>query len=101
MINEIIKTEAQAKKVAEHMAQDLRGVLEIFPEYQVERNDGAVTIKSDTNCPILTSSVLVSAFKVIEWYSLKYVGVGYWICCTKGTYHDFIPTIEIQFYKTK
>ena len=101
MINEIIKTEAQAKKAAEQMAQDLRGVLEIFTEYQVEMHDDKVTIKSDTNCPILTSSVVVAAFNVIEWYSLKYVGVSYWIGWVKGTHQEFIPTIEIQFYKTK
>ena len=103
MINVAIKTEAQAKRVSSEMVNDLQSVLDIYNEYQVEKDktNNEVTIKSDTSCPIITSAAVTAVLNVVNWYMFKYSSISYWIGWCKGTYQEFIPVIKIQFNISK
>ena len=100
MINEIIRTEAQAKRVSNEMVSDLKSVLELYKEYQVtkDKTNKEVVIKSDTSCPILTSTAVAAVLKVINWYMFKYSNISYVIDIQKGTQREYIPVIRIQLY---
>lgn len=103
MINVVIKTEAQAKRVSSEMVRDLKSVLDIYKVYQVvkDKSNNQVIIKSDIECPILTFSVVESALKVINWYMFKYAYINYWIDIEKGTKREYIPVIKVNFMISK
>ena len=82
MINQVIKTKAQAKKVANAMKKDINSVLAIYESYSVvmEDHDSQFDIMVESRkgiCHILTSSCLESIEKVLAMYRTQYQAISY------------------------
>lgn len=83
MINQVIKSEGQAKRVASAIKKDLNSVLSIFESYTVEveqcGNQFNIKVTSKCSCPILTSACVSDVMKVVDMYTTMYQHISWHI----------------------
>ena len=98
MINQVIKTKAQAKKVANAMKKDINEMLSIYESYSVRMEDDddrfCVYVTSPNSCPILTSAAVGDVMNVLKAYDLQYRGINYHIDTEKWN-GEYIPVFVI------
>ena len=98
MINQVIKTKAQAKKVANAMKKDINTLLSIYESYSVRIEDDddrfCVYVTSHSSCAILTSTMLGDVMEVLRAYRLQYKVINYHIDTEKWN-GEYIPVIVI------
>lgn len=98
MINQVIKTKAQAKKVANAMKKDINTLLSIYESYSVRMKDDddrfCVYVTSPNACHILTSTMLGDVMEVLRAYRLQYKVINYHIDTEKWN-GEYIPVIVI------
>ena len=99
MIKQEIETKAKAKSVAKELADDLLKSVEIYGGYAAEINEEGKPIRvefySYQNCAIITDSVFMDAYKVIQMYMLKYEQISFWLDSTELN-GKHIPMIVIN-----
>ena len=83
MINQVIKSKAKAKSVANQLKDDLLQAVDCFGGYVAEVvEDGTVyqvEFYSDNFCNIITDSVFGYVWKVVKMYMMQYENISYWL----------------------